>query len=209
MQRQFLYIVVIAGFFSIFLSGSAQETLGADPQEPNTEERMTENCCEGQAADREDQHERGMHGKRKGRNRGQSGVESHPRGQGGMGMSRDRHHYVRDNGLPVDYQSVKNALESSSANVAAGKSLYESECAMCHGADGSGNGEAGANLDPAPTNIARFAQMRMATDDYLFWTLAEGGQPIDSDMPAFKEKLLVDQRWQIILYLRQLGERNL
>ncbi len=34
-----------------------------------------------------------------------------------------------------------------------GKAVYESRCAFCHGADGRGDGPAGAALQPAPTNF--------------------------------------------------------
>lgn len=46
--------------------------------------------------------------------------------------------------------------------------------------------------------------MPMATDGYLFWTIAEGGAPVGSAMPAFKQTLKEDDIWKIITYLRTL-----
>jgi mono/diheme cytochrome c family protein len=44
----------------------------------------------------------------------------------------------------------------------------------------------------------------MASDGYLFWTIAEGGAPVGSAMPPFKGVLGDDQVWQVIAYLREL-----
>jgi mono/diheme cytochrome c family protein len=46
------------------------------------------------------------------------------------------------------------------------------------------------------------AQTRFLTADYLMWTIAEGGKPFDTDMPAFKNLLTAKQIWQIITYMR-------
>ena len=43
----------------------------------------------------------------------------------------------------------------------------------------------------------------MANDAYLYWTIADGGNPIDTDMPAFNESLSEDEIWSVILYLRR------
>jgi mono/diheme cytochrome c family protein len=46
--------------------------------------------------------------------------------------------------------------------------------------------------------------MPMASDGYLYWTIAEGGVSLKTAMPPFKGALKPDQIWQIILYLRQI-----
>ena len=43
----------------------------------------------------------------------------------------------------------------------------------------------------------------MANDSYLFWTIADGGEPIDTDMTEFNESLSYDEIWSVILYLRR------
>ena len=44
--------------------------------------------------------------------------------------------------------------------------------------------------------------MPMAGDEYLLWTVSEGGQRFGTDMPAFKDTLTEDQIWSIIAYMR-------
>jgi len=123
-------------------------------------------------------------------------------GRGMMGMSSARHQYVMHNGIGSGYASKVNPLKSTTGNIHAGEKLYGQFCAGCHGIAGLGNGEAGKHLNPPPPNIAALSKMPMATDGYLFWTIAEGGVPVQSPMPAFKGMLKEDQIWQIILYLR-------
>ena len=38
-------------------------------------------------------------------------------------------------------------------------------------------------------------------DAYTFWSISEGGEPMSSSMPAFKEILAEKGRWQILLYI--------
>jgi mono/diheme cytochrome c family protein len=46
--------------------------------------------------------------------------------------------------------------------------------------------------------------MPMASDSYLFWTISEGGAPVGSAMPPFKQTLTDDEIWKIITYVRTL-----
>ena len=128
------------------------------------------------------------------------------KGHGGMSMnmSRTRHHFARDNGIGESYKGQQSPLAASDIDVNKAQVLYQNNCADCHGEQGLGDGAGGAELDPGPTNIARFAKMKMAKDDYLLWTLSEGGEPVASEMPAFKDVLSADEMWQIVGYLRQL-----
>ncbi len=125
-------------------------------------------------------------------------------GRGMMGMSTLRHQYIMQYGIPAAYADKADPLRGTAANIDAGKKLYEANCASCHGASGLGNGPAAQALNPPPANIAATSRMPMATDGYLYWTIAEGGVPLKTAMPAFKDALKPDQIWQIVHYLRRL-----
>ena len=125
-------------------------------------------------------------------------------GRGMMGGNFVRHRYVRRNGLPPQFRDLRNPLPPTPANIAAGEKYYATHCASCHGPRGYGNGPAAAQLNPPPANLARAVRTPIATDPFLYWTIAEGGIPVGSAMPAFQEVLSPTQAWQIILFLRQL-----
>jgi mono/diheme cytochrome c family protein len=125
-------------------------------------------------------------------------------GGGMMGMSSVRHQYVIRNGVDPKYATKTNPLKPTARNIGDGKRLYEQNCALCHGPAGSGDGEAGKNLSPPPANIAAFSKTRLATDGYLYWSIAEGGVPVATGMPPYKGSLKEDDIWKIVLYLRKL-----
>lgn len=119
-------------------------------------------------------------------------------------MSMVRHHYVMTNGISSEYASKKNPLQLTTANIEAGKKLYGQNCAQCHGPTGLGDGQAGKALNPRPANVAAASKMPMASDSYLYWTIAEGGTPIGTAMPPFRDTLKAEDIWKIITYLRTL-----
>jgi mono/diheme cytochrome c family protein len=123
---------------------------------------------------------------------------------GGMQMSMVRHHFVMQHGIDAQYASRTMPLEPTTESIDNGKRLYEQNCATCHGPAGDGDGPAGAALSPPPANVALAAKMPIATDAYLYWTIAEGGVPVESAMPPFKAALGEGEIWDIIGYLRQL-----
>jgi len=42
----------------------------------------------------------------------------------------------------------------------------------------------------------------MSGDEYLLWTISEGGERFGTDMPAFEDKLGEEDIWKIIAYMR-------
>ena len=59
---------------------------------------------------------------------------------------------------------------------AAGKSIYETHCAQCHGTDGRGDGVASALLNPRPRNFT--------TGMFKFRSTESGSLPTDEDLIA-------------------------
>lgn len=131
---------------------------------------------------------------------GGRGMMGHPP----EGVSMLRHRHFRMNGIDPHYANARNPLEATPTNWRAGQALYASHCASCHGDNGYGDGPAAQGMNPKPSNLTLIKRMPIASDSYLKWTLAEGGTPINSPMPPFKEALSSDQLWQVMLYLRSL-----
>lgn len=71
-----------------------------------------------------------------------------------------------------------------------GKELFEAQCSMCHGVDGSGLANA-ANL--------RMPVVQKESDGTLFWKITTGHQ--QKGMPSF-QRLPENDRWQLVSYLR-------
>lgn len=99
---------------------------------------------------------------------------------------------------PASASAVKNPVPATAKNIAAGKELYQSNCLMCHGDKGEGNGIAGQALNVKPANFTDKKMMSSQTDGALFWKMSNGKGP----MPAWKGTLSDTQRWQLVDYIR-------
>ena len=114
----------------------------------------------------------------------------------------ERHRTVRRAGVPIEYRSRRNPYPQAQIAIDNGGRIYGRRCAPCNGAKGGGNGVAGQDLTPSPAFLAYLIKGPHAVDEYLLWTISEGGEPFDSEMPAFKDSLAEEEIWQIITYMR-------
>ena len=90
-----------------------------------------------------------------------------------------------------------NPLENDPDAVPAGRILFETHCAECHGMNAEGGGKGGKK---APSLQA--PEVQNATPGTLFWLLTNGvvrkGMPVWSKLPE-------PQRWALVRYLKSLG----
>jgi cytochrome c5 len=126
-----------------------------------------------------------------------------------MAGSMRRHRLTMMTGVPVQYRSLRNPLPHTVPTFQRGADVFARSCAACHGALGLGDGGAGKKLQPPPANLLWFSRMPMSRrDPYLFWTIAEGGKPVGSAMPAYKTSLATDDIWAVIAFLQhRLGSQ--
>ena len=106
--------------------------------------------------------------------------------------------YQQDPGWkpPADAASRPNPLHDRPDTAAGGQKLYRRHCAECHGPTGEGLEKAADFHLPA---------VQQQTDGTLFWKITNGNP--DRGMPSFS-RLPELQRWQIVLYLRQLASED-
>ena len=105
-------------------------------------------------------------------------------------------------GVPAEYAGRANPFESSADIVNEGGQLYATHCALCHGSEGLGDGLLANSLSPSPALLAYLIQMPMAADEYLLWSISEGGQAFGTGMPVFKGVLSREEIWKTISFLR-------
>jgi mono/diheme cytochrome c family protein len=113
-----------------------------------------------------------------------------------------RHRTYMIEGVPQDYQGVASPIERSQRAILAGAALYAMHCAACHGDKGRGRGDAGLTLKPSPALKTYISRRPWAADEYLLWSVAEGGVEFGSTMPAFRDQLTRREMWEIIAYMR-------
>jgi mono/diheme cytochrome c family protein len=108
---------------------------------------------------------------------------------------------------PAEYSSARSTRWDDAAAIARGQQLFQTYCVMCHGANGKGTGPVAKALPHPPADLTHhFHRAPGDGDAYLFWRVSEGGQvePFKSSqsvMPAFKNVLNEDQRWDVLAYV--------
>ena len=113
-----------------------------------------------------------------------------------------RHREFMAAGAPVEYRSHINPYPAATMVIQDGGKLYKAYCATCHGAKGLGDGDAGRDLTPSPALLAYMIKRRRSVDEYLLWSISEGGAQFGTEMPAYKDMLTDQEIWQIVTYMR-------
>ena len=89
---------------------------------------------------------------------------------------------------------ARSLATAEPAEIAAGKRLFDAQCAWCHGTDGVGG--TGPSLQ-RPT-------LRHAKNDADLVTIVRNGIP-GTEMPSFMVSLTDDMTWRTAAYVRSLG----
>ncbi len=102
--------------------------------------------------------------------------------------------------VPAKYQTMKNPVEASKANIDLGKTLYAKHCKSCHGKEGLGDGPKAEEVDG---DLGDFSSKKFQaqTDGALFYKSYFGRD----DMPSYEKKMPEkDDMWAIVHYMRTL-----
>ena len=70
--------------------------------------------------------------------------------------------------------AADKVLPSSPELLAKGKAAFATNCVICHGEKGDGNGPAGMALNPKPRNFAKDKFKAGATPDAIYNTITHG-----------------------------------
>ncbi len=98
---------------------------------------------------------------------------------------------------------MENPVPFDGPSIEAGRDLFETNCAMCHGANADGVSYVAAAFEKyqekAPPSLLR-EELAALPDGSLFWTISQGVNL----MPSFQPLLTAEERWAIINYLRSV-----
>lgn len=88
--------------------------------------------------------------------------------------------------------------------IQSGKNLFFTQCAVCHGENGKGDGEAGFGLAVPPGDLTE-ASVIAESNGSLFWKIENGRSP----MPAYQLNLNDSQVWSLVAFIRNLQSIHL
>lgn len=111
-------------------------------------------------------------------------------------------------GIIIAVLFVAGLANAQTADVAAGKTKFQTLCASCHGPAGKGDGPATAALNPKPRNFSDVAYMKTRTDADLKNVIVNGGAAAgkSASMPPWKASLKDQDVVNMIAYIRTLGK---
>jgi len=87
-------------------------------------------------------------------------------------------------------------------HLARGEAVYGIYCALCHGPGGAGDGPVARRGFPAPPSLLA-VNARTLADGRMFHLITHGGE----NMPSYAAQISREERWQAILWVRELQAR--
>lgn len=104
------------------------------------------------------------------------------------------HHWA----APPAEQERINPVPRSDASVLRGETLFQKDCADCHGIHADGKGPDAQGMVPKPTNLKAMAGHH--TDGDLFWKIQKGKGP----MPGWEGTLSREEIWDLVNFIQDL-----
>lgn len=97
------------------------------------------------------------------------------------------------------------AVDYTAESIARGKKDFEENCTGCHGVGGEGNGEMAKSLKVTPADLTAPHVGNHTIGDIFHWISYGGTSGV---MPAFRDVLDQDDRWDVINFLLVLSYTN-
>ena len=105
--------------------------------------------------------------------------------------------------IPPEAAKEVNPVKPTPESVARGKKQFKYDCAMCHGADGSGKGDI-ADFKVQPADYRDAKSLKDKTDGELFYIIKNG----KGEMPAEGDRAQANQVWDMVNYVRSLAKKE-
>jgi mono/diheme cytochrome c family protein len=101
--------------------------------------------------------------------------------------------------IDTKYKTMKNPVKSDEASIAAGKVLWNKNCASCHGKTGLGDGVKARNLETPAGDFSKPVYQNQS-DGEIFGKTKIGRD----EMPKYDGKLSDEDIWAITNYSRTM-----
>lgn len=107
-------------------------------------------------------------------------------------------------GLPKTGELPVNPVPADAVSLLRGQILYQRNCALCHGDKGLGDGPITQFWKPEMKRPANLTEPRIAqgSDGTIYLTITQGY----GTMPPLNENLNVRERWDVVNYVKSLGQ---
>lgn len=101
--------------------------------------------------------------------------------------------------IPPEERKRKNPVPKVQEAIDTGRSLFTSQCTMCHGGGGKGRGDLAVSLKMEVPDLSDPKLQKKRTDGDFFYIISTG----HGQMPA-ETRLPEQNRWEMIHFIRTL-----
>jgi mono/diheme cytochrome c family protein len=98
---------------------------------------------------------------------------------------------------------LHNPLQPTADRIATGKTLYATQCAVCHGASGSGDGSVVHLLRKRPEDLTG-SESSTWSDGFIYGVIRNGY----GYMSPMGDALTPNERWAVVLFVRTLRVKS-
>lgn len=99
--------------------------------------------------------------------------------------------------IPDEYRNMENPVPADSLSLKLGETLYNKNCAFCHGGTGLGDGVKARTLQTFPGDLSGDYYQNQ-TDGEQFYKTKFGRD----EMPAYENKFPDEDIWHMVNYMR-------
>jgi mono/diheme cytochrome c family protein len=99
--------------------------------------------------------------------------------------------------VPANFKSMANPVAKGDASNKAGKTLYDKNCASCHGKAGLGDGVKARALKTFPGDFSLAEYQDQTDGDHFYKTKTGRGE-----MPKYEGKMSDTDIWNVVNYMR-------
>jgi mono/diheme cytochrome c family protein len=99
--------------------------------------------------------------------------------------------------VPANFKSMANPVAKGDASNKAGKTLYDKNCASCHGKAGLGDGVKARALKTFPGDFSQAEYQDQTDGDHFYKTKTGRGE-----MPKYEGKMSDTDIWNVVNYMR-------
>ena len=102
-----------------------------------------------------------------------------------------------------DAAKMVNPTKATAESIALGKKAYGTDCAMCHGKTGAGDGDLAADMKLKLKDYRDPEALKSLTDGEIF-TIIEKGK---GQMSGEEGRMKPGQIWDVVNFVRSLGKK--
>jgi mono/diheme cytochrome c family protein len=106
--------------------------------------------------------------------------------------------------IPVEAVNQVNPVKPSPDSLARAKKIYGYECSMCHGDDGSGNGDLAKNMKAKLADLRDPAALKGRTDGEIYYIINHGMGEMEGEGPRVKP----EDTWNLVNYVRSFSSKG-